>query len=161
MPGRHLLLENVTLIFRNFSGAPDRFHPNGCRPNFSILLDAPRAEKLISEGWRCKKLAARDFDEEDKYVMKVNINMDSNNPPYILMISELGKRKLTEDTIASLDYAEIKTADVVVNPYQRNPGDPYSAYLKTMTVEIAEDPLMLKYRNVPDIGENDDEEVPF
>ena len=92
MPGRHLLLENVALIFRNFSGKPDRFHLNGCTPNFSILLEQDVAAKLIDEGWRIKQLPSRDLDEAPKYIMKVNIRMDSYNPPMILMVSELGKR---------------------------------------------------------------------
>lgn len=162
MPGRNLLLEDVRICFRNFSGAPDKFHTNGCRPNFCILLDEGTGLRLAEDGWRVKPLHRRDGDEETNYVLKVNINFDSRIPPNILLISELGKKKLTKDTLAALDYADVKTADVVVTPYQREPGDPFSAYLKTMSVTIFDDPIALKYKDVPDVGQDEEEgDLPF
>ena len=63
---------------------------------------------------------------------------------------------LNEETVGSLDYAEISSVDIVIRPYEYDVRGEQgvAAYVKTMYVNIVEDEFADKY----DFGE---EEVPF
>ena len=54
------------------------------------------------------------------------------------------KTRLDEGSVDSLDYAEIKTVDLVINPYNWEPGR-VKAYLKTMYIEIVQDAFADKW----------------
>ena len=70
-------------------------------------------------------------------------------PPRVICIPSITKNRtyLNENTIASLDYAEILNVDLTINPYQWevNGNSGVKAYLGTMYVTIQEDPLDAKY----------------
>lgn len=67
-----------------------------------------------------------------------------NIPPNIYLMTGRRRQRLTEDTVESLDYAEIKTVDLTIKPYNWDVGR-VKGYLKTMYVQIVEDKFAEKW----------------
>ena len=61
---------------------------------------------------------------------------------------------ITEQTVDSLDYVEILNVDLTINPYvwEVNGNSGVKAYLGTMYVTIAEDPLDAKYEEGEEVA---------
>lgn len=158
----NVIIENARIIFRNFEGKENgRFNPKG-RRNFCVLLDEDIARSLKAEGWNVRYLKARDEDEPDQAYLQVAVSFGSI-PPRIVLISGRGKTNLTEDTVNILDWAELKTVDVVIRPYEWevNGNTGVKAYLKTLYVTIEEDEFERKYYDVPDASSDSDDDLPF
>lgn len=150
--------EDVELMFRNFSGKESPMNRAGAR-NFNIKLNREQAEELMACGWNVKKRAPREDAPEGAetvYHLKVNVKLDGQRPPKIILLSSRGKNPLVGDEVSMLDWAEITKCDVIIRAYHYNVGgeEGISAYLNSMYVEIFEDPLELKYANW---GEDSDE----
>ena len=159
MAASKIRMENARIIWRNFSGKADKFNPKGGKRSFSVVIeDAELASQLIEDGWNVKQLKPRNEEEEGnpRYSMQVKVSFD-NKPPRVYLVTRNNKVLMTEDTIDSLDYAEIQNVDLVITPYTYdvNGKSGVAAYLKTMYVTVIEDEFADKY----DFG--DDEEVPF
>lgn len=154
MPGRKvedsILIENARIIFRNFRGLPGKFNAEGDR-NFSVILDEELAQRLINEGWNVKRLRAREEGETPQAHLPVKVNF-RGKPPKIVMISSRGRTEIGEDMVDLLDFAEMDTVDLIVNPYNWEVGGKggVKAYLKSIFVTIIEDELDLKYAGVED-----------
>ena len=103
----NISLENARIIFRNFSGSPDKYNKNGGKRTFSLVLDEDFAQKLMEDGWNVKPLKSRDPEDPPRYHMSVEASYKLY-PPRIYLISGKHKTELDEDTIGSLDYAEIQ-----------------------------------------------------
>jgi len=146
-------LENVRLIFRNFTGKEGQYNREGDK-NFSILLDPDIAEKMIADGWNVKSLAGReDADGEigpDQPYIQVAVNF-KGRPPHAFMVGATSSKKtlLDENTVELLDYADIQTCDVIIRPYSWEVAGKtgIKAYLQTIYAVVDEDPLALKYAN--------------
>lgn len=154
MAGRRddtVTMEDVQIIFRNFTGRAGMYNKEGDR-SFAVKLSPEWAEELTKRGWNVKYLRARDEDEAEQAYISVKINFDGPRPPKAFMISPSTNRRtqLGPDEIEILDYADILQVDLILNPYQYtvNNKSGISAYLESIYVTIIEDALARKYDNM-------------
>lgn len=152
-----LAIDNARIIFKNFTGKDDKFGREGDR-SFSIVIeDDALAEQLANDGWNVKPLTPRDPDEKVNHFIKVKISFRVR-PPKIWLLTNHKRTLLDEDTIATLQYARIENADVVVSPWrwEVNGKTGIAAYLETLYVKIEDDPFSDKYADY-----ESSDEVPF
>lgn len=151
----NIVVENARLIFKNFAGEESKFNRAGNR-NFCVILDGDSAEDLRQMGWNVKALRPREDEDEPTYYLQVTVAF-GNFPPKVIMISGKTKTVLDEESIATLDYAEIANVDLIIRPYhwEVNGKEGIKAYLKTMYITIEQDVFAGKYDCL------DDEELPF
>ena len=152
MAGRRddtVLMEDVQIIFRNFSGRAGMYNKEGDR-SFAVKLSPEWAEELTRRGWNVKYLRARDEDESDAPYISVKINFNGPRPPKVYMVTSKSRTQLDESTVEMLDWADILQVDLVLNPYHYNVNgkEGISAYLESIYVVILEDELAQKYGNM-------------
>lgn len=146
-----VLLEGVRLVFRNFTGKETQYNQEGAR-NFGVIIpDQAVAEQMAADGWNVKYLKPREEDEgEDEGEtpwMQVKVGYGKGRPPKIMLVTDRGRTALDEETIDTLDWADITNVDLIVRPYHWEVrGDSgISAYVQSMYVTIEEDALERKY----------------
>ena len=151
----NIVIENARLILKNFAGEESKFNRAGNR-NFCVILDHESADDLKDMGWNIKYLRPRDDEDEPTPYLQVTVAF-GNFPPKVIMISGKIKTPLDEESIDTLDYAEIANVDLIIRPYhwEVNGKEGIKAYLKTMYVTIEQDVFASKYDCL------DDEELPF
>lgn len=156
---KYLEIEEAQIKYRNFAGREGKYNREGDR-NFCVVIeDENLAKRLIQEGWNVRVREGREEGEKDEYILQVKVSF-RNRPPKIHLVTGKGKPvPLTEETVESLDYADIKHVNLVINPYPWNiRGDSgISAYLKIMWVEIEQDPFAERYASVY----TDPDDMPF
>lgn len=154
----NISVEDAQILFRNFAGKEDQYNRAGDR-NFCVIIDDPEiAQQLSDDGWNIRVLRPRDPEDEPRHYMQVKVNF-KNIPPSVWLVTKRGKTKLTEETIDSLDYADLKSVDLIINPYQWevNGKTGVKAYLKTGYFVINEDEFAAKYAE----EEFPEEDIPF
>lgn len=146
-----LLMENARIIFRNFTGKEGKYNREGDR-NFCVLLDEDTALAMDRDGWNVKALRAREDGDPDQPYLQVSVGFKIN-PPKIVMVTSRGKTILGEDECELLDWADIRSVDIIVRPYQWtvNGKSGIKAYLKSIYVVIEEDELDLKYADLNEL----------
>lgn len=152
-----LMIEDARLIWRNFSGLPDRFNPKGENSNFNIVIDAELVDNLRNAGWNVKERVSKTDPDDILYYMQVKVKYGKIAPRAVLICGE-HKTNLDKSTIGLLDTAQLINTDLIVRPWDWNiNGDSgRAAYMKTIYATIEEDPLAAKYSDY--IGDDADEE---
>ena len=148
MAKRDLLeIENAQIIWKNFSGEPDKFHTKGGYRNFNVILDDPeKAQQMADDGWNVKIRAPREEGEKPLNTLEVCVSFE-NYPPKVIMLTSRNKVELDEESIRCLDTADILSADLIISPYHYdvNGKQGIKAYLKTAYITIEEDRFAEKY----------------
>lgn len=134
-----LSLNNVKVIFRNFSGAQTQYNSRGDR-NFCINLsdNLDLANDLLKEGYNVKINPAKDEESSDFAYLQVKVKY-MFKPPVIYLDREglaVEPLKIDEDNISMLDDIDIVDVDLDIVPYdwEVNNKKGRAAYLKGMYV---------------------------
>lgn len=155
-----LTIEEVPIIYRNFSGRPGPYNQEGDR-NFCAVLPEELALKMRSDGWNIRQTTPRENDDEEEtpeglYYVPVKVAYNFR-PPQITQITSVGRTRITEDIVGTLDWVDIINVDITIagsiwdNP---KPGGPtLKAYLRNMYITIDEDELDRKYAVADHPGE--------
>lgn len=149
---KNVVMEDMRIVFRNFAGKEGQYNREGDR-NFAVLLDSPTAEAMQNDGWNIKWLKAREEGDEDQAYLSVSVKFGKGRPPRIVMITSRGRTTLHEDECEILDWADIRTCDLIVRPYEWvvNGKTGVKAYLQSIFVTIEEDALELKYADLDQV----------
>jgi hypothetical protein len=138
-------MEDVRLLFRNFSGKPGKFNRNGDR-TFTVVLDPGVAQAMAEDGWYVKWLPPREEDEGPTPILDVRVAYIWDKPKVNLVTSR-GMTELGEDEIEMLDTVDIVKVDLTLRPrrWAVDGNSGVKAYLKSIYVTIDEDELEHKY----------------
>ena len=138
--------EILSGVFRNFSGKAGKYNAEGDR-FFNVVIPNELVDTLLEDGWNVKAMK----NDEDRYFMKVKVSYRFK-PPKIVLITSKQQVLLDEEDIKCLDWEEIVSANIAINPsyYTKDDGRRgVSAYLQSLYVTIEEDPFEAEYAHLP------------
>ena len=135
-----LVVEGGAIIYRNFSGQPTKFNPNGGKRTFALVMPQRVADELVDRGWNVKHRAPRDEEDDDMYWTEIVVNMESEFPPRISLITRYGEKEnmtvLSQENVGLLDTSILTNVDLVIHPYAHGrmnaAGATVKGYLKTL-----------------------------
>lgn len=138
---RQVEFEDAKIIWRNFEGKAGEFNDEGEREFHIVIPDMEMAQQLIDDvnedgvGWNVRIRAPKIEGDMPFITLKVKVNFNDRGPK-VFLESDGRKIRLTEDTIKRLDFIDIKSCDIRLNPSDRTVrGTSYrTAYLDAMWV---------------------------
>lgn len=139
------MVEDAPIIFRNFAGKEGQYNREGDR-NFAVILDPGIAKEMLADGWNVRYLEPREEGDEPTPYITVAVNF-KNRPPRVVLLTSTSRTQLDEDSVEVLDWADIRTADLIARAYDWtvNGKTGTKAYLQSLFVTIEEDALEQKY----------------
>ena len=143
-------IDNARIGFRNFAGNEGKYNPAGNR-NFCVFLPDDVAHAMEKDGWSIRWLTSRE-DEPPQALVTVKLNF-GNYPPNIFLVVDDKISQLSEQTVNTLDFAELKQVDLIIRGYEWGPIQGKSgikAYLKTGYFVLVVDELAKKYSQALD-----------
>ena len=152
-----LILEDVPgsdILFRNFSGNPTKFKPEGGNREFAVVIPHDLAADLEAQGWSVRFLNPRDPEDKPTPILTPKVNY-RGRPPQVVLVTGRKKTTLTEDTVQTLDWVEIESADLIIHPYEWEVGEKRGVkpYVQTLYVKIKENKFDLKYADLDEVEE--------
>ena len=140
-----IVMEDVRIMFRNFSGKGNRYNREGSR-NFCVVIPEENYDDFSEPGWNIRELKPRDEGDEPLKYTQIIVNY-LNSPPKIVLVSGKKKTILDEETVGILDWADITHVDLIINPYvwEINDASGIKGYVKTMYVTVYEDEFESRY----------------
>lgn len=150
MVNNNLVIENATILFRNFSGEASKYNRKGDR-NFCVYLDPETASALKNDGWTIRYTKQRDEDDIPRPYMQVKVSFD-NIPPQIILVTRKNKKALNDSNVEMLDWAELERVDLIIRPYNWSVDGKHGVkgYLKTGYFTIVEDEFAERYNSIPE-----------
>lgn len=131
MKNGSISVSNAVLMWPNFKGAPTQNHPKGGYCTVNIGLTKVVAEALMAEGWNIKpiKNSVGDDGVAQLYSTELKVNMDSEWPPKIYIITEWNGEKSSikvsnntpmlfnelDEIIKNGQYSDV---DIQIHPYR-------------------------------------------
>lgn len=139
------MVEDATIIFRNFSGKEGQYNREGDR-NFAVILDPQLAEEMVADGWNVRQLDPREEGEPPTPYIQVSVSF-KNRPPRVVLLTSTGRTSLDESSVEVLDWADVKNVDLIARGYEWsvNGKTGVKAYLQSLFITIEEDALERKY----------------
>ncbi|MET0785767.1 MAG: hypothetical protein ABWY25_03600 [Paenisporosarcina sp.] len=139
------MVEDARIIFRNFAGKEGQYNREGDR-NFAVVLPEDVAKKMHKDGWNVRYLEGREEGDPDTPYISVAVNFN-NRPPRVVLLTSTTRTPLDEKSVDVLDWADIKTADLIARGYDWtvNGKSGTKAYLQSLFITIEEDALERKY----------------
>lgn len=139
------MIEDARIIFRNFAGKEGQYNREGDR-NFAVVLPEDVARQMLADGWNVRFLDAREEGDPDTPYISVAVSF-KNRPPRVILLTSSSRTQLDEGSVETLDWADIKTADLIARGYDWdvNGKSGTKAYLQSLFVTIEEDALERKY----------------
>lgn len=149
--GPAVTLENVGVVYKNFTGQKGMYNEEGER-SFNIVIDDLQiAEQMLADGFNLKP-----FLDEDENVtghhMNVKLNYKSRRPPRVYRVTDEGRNQLllNAQTIGMLDSVTINMADLTLGTWYWRESDlpNVTVYCNVMYAHVEEDPLDAKYSDL-------------
>ncbi len=149
---------NITdgeIAYSNFSGRPTQFKPEGGERTVTFVIPPEIVEDLKADGWNIREqVFANDPDREPRYLLEARLTFRTRNgqprDPKIFIVRSDSMVHMTEETIDTLDRADILSVDAVLGPSYWEWGGRRGirAYVNSMYVTIKENPIDEKYRKM-------------
>ena len=131
-----LRIDDARIIFRNFSGRPDRYNREGDRNFARVIPDMEMADALMNEGWNVRIKPSREEGEMPFMYLPVKVQFNDRGPAVYLQTGK-ARNTLNEETVSVLDNIDILSVDMDIRPYDWQLADGKSgrkAYLQSMLV---------------------------
>lgn len=109
----YILIDEASITYRNFSGAPSQYNREGDR-NFALIIpDMETANALIDNGWNVKIKPPRDEDDYPFITLPVKLKFSEYGPTVYLRVGENGRQiRLDEESVSRLDRINIVPGSV-------------------------------------------------
>lgn len=149
-----LQIDDARIIFRNFSGKPDKYNRAGDR-NFALVIpDEETANALIERGWNVKTKPPREEDDEPFRYLNVKVKFNDRGPAVYLRTSNVTNR-LDEESVGMLDNIDILSVDLDIRPYDYDVDGKTgrAAYLQSICVMQRVDRFAERFAEDAGIGE--------
>ena len=115
----NVFLENVQILWPNFSGVKTDYTPAGTR-QFNCQLTEDQKKLLLDRGYNVKEHIPTNPEYDTIYTLRIGFGWNSDYPqfdPKIVMVENKRTIPLTKENVGVLDGADIQYADLEIRPY--------------------------------------------